>query len=64
MSKRKDRTHAAQLDERIATMETRLKNLVSVIGEGHLPGNKDQALRVAALMQDVGAQLHTLASSF
>ncbi len=64
MSKRKDRTVAQQLDERVATMETKLKNLASVIDEGHVPGDKEQALRVAQLMSDVSAKLVKLGSTF
>jgi hypothetical protein len=64
MSKRKDRTVGRQLDERLATMETKLKNLDAVIDEGHVPGDPDQARRVAQLMNDVSAKLVKLASTF
>jgi hypothetical protein len=64
VSKRKDRTVARQLDERLATMETKLNNLASVIEEGHVPDDKEQAIRVAALMSDLSARLHKLGSSF
>jgi hypothetical protein len=64
MSKRKDRTVGRQLDERVATMETKLKNLASVIEEGHVPGDTEQALRVAQLMNEVSAKLTKLASTF
>lgn len=64
MSKRRDKTNAQQLDERLATMETKLKNLETIIGEGHRPGDPEQALRVASLMKDLGARLDALASPF
>ncbi len=44
-------------------METKLKNLVSVMDDGHTPADGEQALRVAALMQDVSERLHRLGSS-
>jgi hypothetical protein len=64
VSKRKDRTVGRQLDERLGTMETKLNNLAAVIAEGHVPGDKDQALRVAELMNDVSAKLVKLGSTF
>jgi hypothetical protein len=64
MSKRRDKTFAQQFDERLGTMETKLKNLASVIDEGHVPEDREQALRVASLMKDVSAELHRLGSAF
>ncbi len=63
MSKRHDRTFARQFDERLATMETKLKNLAAVIDDGHLPGDHEQALRVASLMDDVSVRLRRLSSN-
>ena len=63
MSKRRDKTAAQQLDERLGTMETKLRNLASVIDAGHAPANKEQALRVASMMRDLSAQLLRLGSS-